>query len=216
MLLPTINDGGESTGEWVTLKEDASIKLTSVFDEDGVKVLAAFSDEDALSRWAERETAYTALASQAIFDMCREMGIDRVVINSGQKNMFVLERQKESDTEEETLEEGSRIRIGIPANPLDVNTINSINQNLKTLPVVLQAYQYLQENLQENGESEVLLMVGVRLSEDTEENRQAAIGAIKQGLHGQKKPAYPLGIMILDDKWFEGIQGLGIQPFHSV
>lgn len=216
LLLPSLNDEGEITGQWVTLTEGAQIKLTSLFQEDGLKVLAAFSDEDALSRWAEKETAYTAIPSQAVFDMCREMGVDRVVINSGQKNMFVLERQKESEiSEEETLEEGSHIRIGVPATPLDSATVGSIRQNLVTLPTVRQAYQYLQENAHENGDPEVILMIGVCLSEDNDENRQAAVRAVKQGLQGQKKPSYPVGIMILDEKWIEGLQGLGIQPFHS-
>lgn len=214
LLLPTINDEREATGEWVTLEKGSTIKLTSVFEEDGVKVLAAFSDEDALSRWTESETPYTALASKSVFDMCREMGIDRIVINSGQKNMFVLERQRESELQEETLSEGSRMRIGVPANPLDTNTISGISQNLRTLPTVLHAYQYIQENIQEDDSSEVLLMLGIHLSDDTEENRQSAIGAVKHGLQGQKKPAYPLGIMVFNDKWLERMQSVGIEPFY--
>src|SRR5688572_21424782 len=53
LLLPSVNDGKESNG-WKTTETDKTLKLTSVFDLDGLKVLGAFSNEKALLVWAKR------------------------------------------------------------------------------------------------------------------------------------------------------------------
>jgi len=215
LLVPTVNNNDIEENKWVTMVEGTTLHLTSVTEQDGVKVLAVFSDDTSLIDWAKQVTSYTALKTQDLFNMCRELEIDRVVINSDQKNMFVLERQKNDvDTEEEVLEEETRIRVGVPSNPLSMAIVERINENIKDIPFIDEVYQYIQEDINEQGASEFILMIGVKVSDDSDESRKLMLDTIKQSLTGQKKPELPLGIMVLDNKWYQAMERIGNQPFY--
>ena len=60
LVLPSVNDG-ESKDNWTTLEKDSTLKLTSVFDQDGLKVLGAFTSPEKLVKWIKKETEYTAI-----------------------------------------------------------------------------------------------------------------------------------------------------------
>jgi len=47
LLLPSENDGS-NPDTWKTAQENTELKLTCVFNLDGLKVLGAFTDENAL------------------------------------------------------------------------------------------------------------------------------------------------------------------------
>lgn len=91
LLLPSLNKEKRST-DWETTIEETTLNLTCIFDINGRKVLGAFSDEPSLVKWAKQPTDYTAMATRDLLEFCQLNSIDRVVINSGEENMFVLER----------------------------------------------------------------------------------------------------------------------------
>lgn len=81
LVLPSVNDG-ESKDNWSTLEKDSTLKLTSVFDQDGLKVLGAFTSPEKLVEWTKKETEYTAMKSKDVIDFCQAHGIDRIVIDT--------------------------------------------------------------------------------------------------------------------------------------
>jgi hypothetical protein len=94
LYLPSPPDSSEDKG---SASESASrtLKLSSVFTIDGVTVLGAFSDENALFTWAKQPVPYKMLESRDVIKLCEETSIGRIVINSGLPTMFVLEKNIE-------------------------------------------------------------------------------------------------------------------------
>lgn len=215
LLIPTVDDGKHKTGEWITLEENSTIKITSISEQDEVSVLAAFSDEKALFQWAKKETHYTAMHTNDLFEMCRNMEIGRIVINTGQKNMFVLERRKDDGIEETEIEENTQIRVGIPPIPLSKSITGKLCNSFTELGFIDESYQYMQEQIDDNGQHELMLMIGIVLDENTDEKRSLAFEGIQNSLRGETKPEYPLGIMIMNEHWLETMQSIANQPFYK-
>ena len=55
LLLPSQNDNELSTS-WTTTKTDTTLKLTCIYNLDGLKVLGAFTDEQSLLNWTKQPT----------------------------------------------------------------------------------------------------------------------------------------------------------------
>lgn len=91
LFLPSVNDGSENQ-EVDNQGATKTLKIASIFIVDGIKVLGAFSDEAALFTWAKQPVPYKMLESKDVLQICEENGIKRVVINSNQPTMFVLEQ----------------------------------------------------------------------------------------------------------------------------
>jgi hypothetical protein len=54
LILPTLDSGQTGLSEdWSVAEKDMPLKLTSVYNLDGLKVLGAFSDEKSLLMWAK-------------------------------------------------------------------------------------------------------------------------------------------------------------------
>jgi hypothetical protein len=90
LLLPSQNDN-EGTATWVAAQKGTTLKLTCIYNLDGLKVLGAFTDEPSLLNWAKKQIQYTALASKDVLKLCENQAIERIVINSNSPTMFVLE-----------------------------------------------------------------------------------------------------------------------------
>ena len=91
LFLPSVNDGSENQ-EVDNQGATKTLKIASIFNVDGIKVLGAFSDEAALFSWSKQPVPYKMLQSKDVLQICEENGIKRVVINSNQPTMFVLEQ----------------------------------------------------------------------------------------------------------------------------
>ncbi|MDV6168589.1 SseB family protein [Flavobacterium sp. DG1-102-2] len=81
--------------ESATEGESKTLRLSSVFNIDGINVLGAFTDEQALFSWAKQPIPYKMLESKDVIKLCEETTISRIVINSGLPTMFVLEKNVE-------------------------------------------------------------------------------------------------------------------------
>lgn len=93
LLLPSPKDNSEDNE--ATTEGGRKLTLSSVFNIDGVTVLGAFTDENALFSWAKQPVHYKMLESKDVIKLCEETGIGRIVINSGLPTMFVLEQSRE-------------------------------------------------------------------------------------------------------------------------
>ena len=92
LYLPSPPDSPENQE---SATESKTLRLSSVFNIDGINVLGAFSDENALFTWAKQPVPYKMLESKDVLKLCEETSIGRIVINSGLPTMFVLEKNVE-------------------------------------------------------------------------------------------------------------------------
>ncbi len=93
LLMPSQND--EHINDNYKVSDGKTpLKLTCIYEVDGIKTLGVFTDEDSLFRWAKIATTYTAMKSQAILNMCVINNIYNLVINSDSPNIFIAQRQK--------------------------------------------------------------------------------------------------------------------------
>lgn len=94
LLLPSANDTPEEQKALTEAGHTKTLKLSSVFNHDGMRVLCVFTDEETLSDWAKKPMPYKMLASKDVLQLCEMSAIQRIVINTGTPTMFVLEQSK--------------------------------------------------------------------------------------------------------------------------
>jgi hypothetical protein len=201
LLLPSINDGA-APGSWQTLTEGSTLKLTCVFEVEGLPTLAAFTDEAALLAWAGQPSQYTALRAADALEFCQDHGIGRVVLNSNAPNMFVLERSQEG-IKTEVIEQDTPVRVGAPRQPLPAPVAARLAARCRGVSVVAAVYQY---GMQRHGEFSLVL--GFQLDSYAEEARQAALHAVQDALQGVKLDL-PLDVFMLEDPdWLATVQDI--------
>jgi len=200
LLLPTINK--DKTEGWKNIEKDQSIQITSVFDQDGLKVLGAFTDDGSLLRWANRETQYTAIPSKDVLEMCEANGIGRIVINSGQPNMYVLERNR-NNIQTQTLTQDTQVLLGMPSQPLSSEIVSKLKDSFKKVEIIQEAYQYGQSI-----GAEFNIVLGFRIANYTENAKKATMDAVSNGLR-DIEISHPIDLYFLEDeKFLETIQNL--------
>jgi hypothetical protein len=209
LLLPSINDENITNNDWQTAKTDTTLKLTTIFNLDGLKVLGAFTDEKALYFWAKKPTTYTALASKRIIPLCQENHISRIVINSGSRNMFVMERNKENLKELE-IKKDTTVKVGTPAKPLDKTIIDKMIARFKDVDTIEEAYQYVQEM-----NNEFSIMIGLKLSVNSDNAKSAALNAVQDAMQSEK-PGQSVDIFFIDsEKWLNTIRNISDSLFYK-
>jgi hypothetical protein len=92
LLLPSINKEPINY-RWQVTKGNTKLKLTCIYEVDGIKSIGVFSDEDSLYRWAKQQQTYTFMRSQDVLKLCEANDIYYMVINSDSPNIFVAQRQ---------------------------------------------------------------------------------------------------------------------------
>lgn len=207
LLLPSVNDN-ETIG-WTTLEAPKTLNLTSVFNLDGLKVLGAFSDENALVEWSQKPTHYTALATKEVIELCKAQGVDRIVINSDQKNMFVLERNRQN-IKTTIIEEETNVLVGTPIKPLSKTIIDKLINNFRKVDTIEEAYQYAQSR---NGESSIVL--GIRMSVVSDNSTAALHNALNNSLNNEQLDI-PIDIMILETQdWLDTVRNIQNSQFYK-
>jgi len=201
LLLPSENDKGNSD-TWTTTKEDTTLNLTCIFNLDGLKVLGAFTDENALLSWAKKPTQYTGLSSQDVLKLCEENLIDRIVINSDLPTMFVLERNREN-IKTETIEKETTVQVGTPNIPLENKIIQKLIEQVKRIEIVDEVYQYGQTK-----NNEFSIVLGFKLSTNSENAKTATINAVQTALEGEKIDQLLDLFFIEDEGWYNTIKNV--------
>lgn len=208
LILPSVNDG-KPKDNWETIKKDSTLKLTSVFDQDGLKVLGAFTTPEKLVEWTKTETEYTAMKSKDAIDFCQTHGIDRIVIDTDSPTMFILERNREN-VKTETIQEDTQVQVGVPINPISGKHLKKFQQNFSKVNVIEEVYHYA---MMRNNES--ILMLGFKLDTYTDNSATACIHSIQNSMD-EETLDLPLEMFMLDDdEWYQTIKGIDNSLIYS-
>ncbi|MEO5776301.1 MAG: SseB family protein [Flavobacterium sp.] len=201
LLLPSDNDN-QNSDTWITLQKDRTLKLTCIFNLDGLKVLGVFTDENALLEWAKKPTQYTGLSSQDVLKLCEENLVDRIVINSDLPTMFVLERNQEN-IKKEIIEKDTTVQVGTPNTPLEDRIIQKLIEQVKTIDTIDEVYQYGQTK-----NNEFSIVLGFKLSTNSENAKTATINAVQTALEGEKIDQLLDLFFIEDEGWHKTIKNV--------
>jgi hypothetical protein len=208
LLLPSANENGNTNG-WQTAEVGTKLNLTSIFNIDGLKVLGAFSSETALGKWAKRESQYSAIKTQDLIDFCKQNNIDRIVINTDQKNMFVLERNRANITSR-TIQEETKVLVGTPTNPLPNNVINLLVKNFIKVDTVEEAYQFAQKM-----NDEISLVLGIKMTVASDNSKAALHNALNDSLN-DVDIGVPIDIMLLETEgWLNTVRNIQDSLFYK-
>jgi SseB protein N-terminal domain len=208
LLLPSQNDN-ESSGAWTTAEKNTTLKLTCVYNLDGLKVLGAFTDENALVNWTKKPTQYTALSSKDVMKLCEEQLIERIVINSELPTMFVLERNR-TNIKTETIQEETTVQVGTPNRPLERGILQKLIDQFKRVETIDEVYQYGQTK-----NNEFSIVLGFKLLTNSDNAKTAAINAVQTALQGEKIDQLLDLFFIEDDGWYQTIRNLENSLFYK-
>lgn len=198
LMLPTQND--TNPDKWITAEKDTTLKLTSVVILDGLKVLGAFTDEQALLAWTKSPSQYTAMRSNDVLKFVQDNGIDRIVINSDQPNMFVLERSREN-VNEHTIKKDTKVQLGTPNTPLSKHITQKLIDNFRRDTTISEVYQYGQTK-----DGEFSIVLGFKLTSNSDNAKKAAINAVQNALKGETLDQALDLFFIETDSWYESIR----------
>jgi hypothetical protein len=194
------------------------------FDQDGLCVLAAFTSTELMIKWSNGTQAYfSAMFSKDILKLALEKkeaysledkskgklidnpkGIDRILINPGNLNVFWMDRAI-GNTKVYNLPADENITIGYPANPLKPIFISKLNENFEKVKTISEAYQFGQSD-----KSDFFVVIGIRLNIDSMHSRLAAQYAIEKTVLEVPLEGGDILMKILKDGWeYEAIKDIG-------
>jgi SseB protein N-terminal domain len=91
LLIPSENSLGDEFSSWTPSPSGLKIKI-GIWFKDGLKATAAFTSEQTLFEWAKKPTKYVSFRSQMVLELCKANDIERIVIDSRQRSMIVLQK----------------------------------------------------------------------------------------------------------------------------
>lgn len=202
LMFPTQNDSNTDPDKWTMAEKNTTLKLASVVNIDGLKVLGAFTDEQALLAWTKKPSQYTAMRSKDVLKFVQDNGMDRIVINSGQLNMYVLERSREN-VKEHTIEQDTKVELGTPNKPLNNSITKKLIDNFKKDTTISEVYQYGQTK---NGEFSIVL--GFKLTSNSENAKKAAINAVQNALQNESLDQLLDLFFIETESWYNSVRNI--------
>lgn len=195
LVVPT--DGEQSkSDEWKTLEKGTSVAFTTVFDVEGMLVFGVFTSETTLSKWTDRETAFMAMPARAVLDLAETHSFGRVVIDSDQDTMFVLERNV-SNTNEITIEEDTEVLIWYPKQPISGDHKKQLCSAFAKVSSIKEVYHF---GMTRNDEA--ILILAFLLDEVNDNSRLAVLSAMNDGMNGFSTE-FPIEMMYVKegDNW---------------
>lgn len=208
LLLPSQNDH-EGSADWTTAEKDTTLKLTCVYNLDGLKVLGAFTDENSLLTWAKKPTQYTALSSKDVLKLCEEQLIERVVLNSDLPTMFILERNR-TNIKTETIQEGTTVQVGTPNRPLERKILQKLIDQFQRVETIDEVYQYGQTK-----NNEFSIVLGFKLLTNSDNAKTATINAVQTALQGEQIDQLLDLFFIEDEGWYQTIRNVENSLFYK-
>ncbi|RYY57282.1 MAG: hypothetical protein EOO09_03330 [Chitinophagaceae bacterium] len=207
LLMPSGNNNKPAAG-WETVDRDTKLSISSIFVLDGLKVLGAFTDETSLANWIKKETEYIALGTQDLMELCKVNGIERLVINSGGRNMFVLERDRGNITDR-SIEQETKVLVGAAAKPLPAATIERLAENFRKVNTIEEGYQYLQ-----SVNNETSYVIGCKMTVVSDNSKAALYNAVNSSLTDGDLDI-PIDIMILEtEEWLKTVRNIPGAQFY--
>jgi AraC family transcriptional regulator len=200
LLLPSVNS--DKTNGWKTAEAASTIKLSSVYNLDGLLVLGVFSDEQTLTDWTHKPAEYTAMRTQDVLDLCRQRKIDRIIINNGQKNMYVLERNRDNIIQIPA-EERANVLLGEVTEPLSPKLMGKLLAALRKVDTITEAYLYMQSLSNDTSYG-----LGVCMNVNNEHSRLALQNAVNMALVGEHLDI-PVDVTILEkEDWLNAARSI--------
>lgn len=202
LMLPGQSELGEKTEGWVTTKEVTALNLASLYTLDGLKVLAAFTDEKALMDWSKKALPYTSMRSQAVLELCEANGITRIVINNNSPNTFVLEKARQG-TKGYEIPANSEVLMGTPNTPLSRTVIEKMITRFGDLDNIRRVYHYGQTK-----GKEFSLILGFELKRSSDNGKKAVIDLVRESI-GREKLPQSLDIFFIEtEEWRRQIEAI--------
>lgn len=193
LLVP--KDGKSSSAasnQWETLKAGETIGFTTVFNVDGLLVFGVFTSEETLSKWITQPTSFLAMPSKKVLEIAQEQGFGRIVIDSDQDTMFVLERDVKNHSIE-TIKEDTEILIWMPKNPITGAHQQQFQEAFAKVSSIKEVYHF---GITKHGEQIFLFII--LLEPKTENAILAAQSSINDGMIGQSLE-FPLEVMFVEE-----------------
>ena len=178
LYVPAVHDSSGS-GQWRTIAPGDSLKLTSLFQQDGHKILAVFSSEETMIVWAKQIVQYYAMEAKDVLKICEDYGIDRLVIDHGSPTVFVMQRQP-GKVEKEIIPEDTPVSI-LPAKILNDTILKRLKRNFAEIPSLRKAYQYVMIRNHEHSR-----VIAFELTDNSEHLQEAVIQATQKAFYGEK------------------------------
>lgn len=198
LIVPTINDNPAFSEEWSTAQAGTTLQFTTVYDLDGLMVFGIFSSPEKLARWAKKEMTYTAMPAKTALEIAQQQNYGRVVIDSDQDTMFVLERDN-SNVKKEVIKEDTEVQAGTPTDPISGPNKESLIKAFQKNSNIDEVYHFAMSR-----DGETVLILAIVLEHESENARQGVVGTINKGM-ADYQLQMPLDIMYLDrnDSWYD-------------
>lgn len=198
LYVPSVNDNSITNTEWKTTKVDAKVSFTSVFNIDGLLVFGVFTSEQALVKWTQKQTTYIAMPAKQVLDLAKQNNFNRIVIDSDQNTMFVLERDV-SNTKTIEIEKTTEVLVWTPKQPISGSHKNQLCHAFSKVSSIKEVYHF---GMTRNGEQ--ILILSILLDELNDNSRLAVLSAINDGMRGFELDL-PLEMLYINemDSWYE-------------
>jgi hypothetical protein len=205
LFIPS-QDNNNRSSEW-EVQESGKTLSWYLFNQHGLKVLAAFTGTDTMLKWSKGTSVhYTEMFSKDVLKLIAEGKageIDRILINPNNLNVFPIDRQIVK-TDLYNFPSDGKIYMGTPAKPLTSNLISKLKENFKKVDSISDAYQYCQSSKDESA-----IVIGIKLSIDSMNSRQAAQLAFEKSmLNANAEDGTILMHIIKDENQYNIIKGI--------
>jgi hypothetical protein len=192
LLVPTNGKSGATQNNWETLKEGATIEFKSVFNLEGLLVFGVFTSEETLSKWINEVTTFMAIPSKTVLEIAEEQSFGRIVIDSDQSTMFVLERDVHNQ-KREVITEDTSILVWMPQNPISGSHQKQFQEAFAKVDSIQEVYHF---GITKNNEQIFLLVIV--LHPITENSILATQASINDGMKGHELE-FPLEITYVEE-----------------
>ena len=150
----------------------------------------------------QEKSDFTVMNSKDVLEFCQIHRIDRIVIDSRQPTMFVLERNREN-IKTETIQKETQVMVGTPSKLISGSLLNKLKTNFSKVDSIEEAFQYA---MVRNNES--ILIIGFKLSVYSDNSRTACINAIQNSMENEQLEL-PLELFFLEDEnWYNTAKGI--------
>ncbi|WP_396146705.1 SseB family protein [Flavobacterium sp.] len=192
LLVPTNGKTVEKSNSWETLKEGATIEFKTVFNVDGLLVFGVFTSEETLSKWINEVTTFMAIPAKTVLEIAEEQSFGRIVIDSDQSTMFVLERDVHNQ-KREVITEDTPILVWMPQNPMSGSHQKQFQEAFAKVDSIQEVYHF---GITKNNEQIFLLVIV--LHPKTENSILATQASINDGMKGHELE-FPLEVTYVEE-----------------
>jgi len=193
LVVPTTEKSSNPQQGWTTLKQGETIEFKTVFNVDGLMVFGVFTSDITLSKWIDEKTNFMSMPAKAVMEIAQEQGFGRIVIDSDQDTMFVLERDV-TNQKQEILTEDTEILVWAPMNPISGAHREQFQKAFAKVESIKKVFHF---GMTKNKEQ--VLILAVVLNPKSENSILASRASINDGMEGYQLDL-PLEIMYLDEE----------------